>query len=230
MNVISGKISSVLHPIELMLLLMRNWLRGLTSAGRIQYFYVLVGRFDNADGSSAGLAPPRYPCNPAADSSATTKQSHTHRKSSRRRQMDSRNIYRWFLSRYNRKFFWLSRRAPTWCCSTAMKMLLAFFALGAISTPALAQTCGGGICAIDNSNTSGWKLENYVPNNLVLWFVDTTNCGANGGISFPTSAVDADRNRLVTVIATAKAGGVKVFLRYNVSGSSCTFNSFGFSP
>jgi hypothetical protein len=75
---------------------------------------------------------------------------------------------------------------------------------------------------------TGWRIEDYVPDQLMIWFVDYANCGTSGGVSFPTNAVDVDRNRFIALVASAKAGASQMFLRYNVSNGTCTVVSFGF--
>src|ERR1700736_3880571 len=142
--------------------------------------------------------------------------------------MDSRHKPRWIGigTGHGGTLVPTNRRARPWCCPTT-KMLVAFLALGACGSPVLAQTCGSAVCEIDGY-ASTWRVENYVPNSVVLWFVDSVNCGTKGGVFFASTATDADRNRLLAVIAMAKAVAAQMFFRYNVNNGSCTVASFGF--
>jgi hypothetical protein len=72
---------------------------------------------------------------------------------------------------------------------------------------------------------TSWLIQNYVPNQVVLWF--TGSPCSNGQLTFPSTAVQADQDRLWAMIMTAKATGQTVYLYYiNVDGG-CIIQSFG---
>jgi hypothetical protein len=92
---------------------------------------------------------------------------------------------------------------------------LAFF-----SRPSLAQA----LIEID-AVPSSWLVQNYVPANLTLWFTGSS-CN-NGQLVFPSNAVQADEDRLVSMVLTAKATGQVIRMYYYVSNSACYISSFG---
>jgi len=71
---------------------------------------------------------------------------------------------------------------------------------------------------------TAWKLENYVGNNVVVWYSGTT-CN-NGLLQFTDQATIDDKNRFWATIMSAKVSGKKVFVRYD-NTNSCKINSFG---
>jgi hypothetical protein len=98
---------------------------------------------------------------------------------------------------------------------------LAAAALLVISTTASAQAVAKSITAVPNA----WRLENYVPDAVTLWFT-TSEC-ANGNLSLPAAATKADRDRLFAVVMAGKAASKPVFVYYTVNNGGCTINSFG---
>jgi hypothetical protein len=86
--------------------------------------------------------------------------------------------------------------------------------------PATAQTLTG-ITAVPTS----WLIQNYVPNQLVLWFTGST-C-TNGQLVFPSTAIQADQDRLWATVLAAKATGQQIIVYYYVSGGGCFISSFG---
>jgi hypothetical protein len=73
-----------------------------------------------------------------------------------------------------------------------------------------------------------WMIQDYVPQNVVLW--DTGSSCTNGQIVFPSTAVQADKDMLLAVIATSKATGAPLNLYYTVSSGTCYIASFALSP
>lgn len=72
---------------------------------------------------------------------------------------------------------------------------------------------------------TGWRLESYGANAVVLWY--TPSVCATGQIVFSANAPTIEHNRLYATVLAAKASGAKVFVNYNVSGGVCTIVSFG---
>lgn len=70
-----------------------------------------------------------------------------------------------------------------------------------------------------------WKLENYINDNVVVWYAGSS-C-VNGRLLLPGNASLDDKNRLWSVIMAAKVSSKKVFVRYDNSTSSCFIESFG---
>ncbi|WP_065187575.1 hypothetical protein [Shewanella woodyi] len=70
---------------------------------------------------------------------------------------------------------------------------------------------------------SGWKLENYFGDSLVVFF-SGSSC-TNGRLSFPSNATVDDKNRFWSLILSAKATNSKVFVIYQ-DNSNCTLVSF----
>jgi hypothetical protein len=87
-------------------------------------------------------------------------------------------------------------------------------------TPASAQT----LVAIQAVPTS-WLIQNYVPNQVVLWF--TGSSCTSGQLVFTSNAVQADQDRLWAMILAAKATGQQVIVYYYVSDGGCIIQSFG---
>ena len=72
---------------------------------------------------------------------------------------------------------------------------------------------------------ASWLVQNYVPANLTLWF--TGSSCSNGQLIFPANAVQADQDRMVSMILTAKATGQQIQIYYYVSNGLCYISSFG---
>jgi hypothetical protein len=72
---------------------------------------------------------------------------------------------------------------------------------------------------------SAWLIQNYVPNNTDLFY--TGSSCLNGQLIFPSTAVQADQDRLWALILTAKSSGQQVLLYYYVTGGNCYISSFG---
>jgi len=95
----------------------------------------------------------------------------------------------------------------------------AVLAIGALS-PVCAGATEVGVVGVPTA----WRVENYVPDSVVVWFTGAT-CAPNGGLSLPTNSVTADRERLFATIMYGKAAGKQVFIYYDPS--TCLIVSFG---
>ncbi|MEM6554490.1 MAG: hypothetical protein AAF642_01355 [Pseudomonadota bacterium] len=73
---------------------------------------------------------------------------------------------------------------------------------------------------------TGWKIQNYVPNNVVIWYAPT-NC-VNGKLTLPANATDQDRDRLWALILSAKMAQAPVQIYYEryEDGRHCRITSF----
>lgn len=70
---------------------------------------------------------------------------------------------------------------------------------------------------------TNWRLQNYVNNNVVIWF---TNSGCpSGHLVFPGATAD-DLNRLWSTVLAAKLGGRNIGVSFNKTGDSCQITSF----
>jgi hypothetical protein len=95
-------------------------------------------------------------------------------------------------------------------------------------TAAVAAFVGGSASAQTLYSVTGvptnWQIQNYVPNNVVVYY--TGSSCVNGALSLPSTAVQADMDRLWALMLTAKATGQQVTIYYTVSGSDCLIASF----
>jgi hypothetical protein len=103
--------------------------------------------------------------------------------------------------------------------SNQTKRLAILLLILIFSKLALAQT--GSIIAIPST----WRLENYVSDNVVLWYTGST-C-ANGLMKLPVSASKADRDRLWVTVSLGKSSDKKVFIIYYPQSTTCEIISFG---
>jgi hypothetical protein len=71
---------------------------------------------------------------------------------------------------------------------------------------------------------SGWRLQTYVPNNVVLWY--TGSVCPNGQLAFRPTATDKDKDRLWITVLTGKAAQKRVVVYYTQEGTSCWIDSF----
>jgi hypothetical protein len=106
-------------------------------------------------------------------------------------------------------------RIPKSLSRPAILVLAALFL-----SPASAQSIVG-ITAVPTS----WLIQNYVPNQVVLWF--TGSPCSNGQLIFPPTAVQADQDRLWAMILAAKATGQQVVVYYYVNNGACIISSYG---
>jgi hypothetical protein len=95
---------------------------------------------------------------------------------------------------------------------------LTIAALG--SSAASAQT----LTLIEGS-TAAWRLQNYVPNSVALYY--TGSPCTSGSLVMPSTAVQADQDRLWALIMTSKATGNSVYMYYSEDAGVCTISSFG---
>ena len=72
---------------------------------------------------------------------------------------------------------------------------------------------------------TNWRLENYAANGGVnLWY--TGSPCANGGLVLPASATENSKDRLWSLILTAKTSNRPVGIIYHSDGVSCIIDSF----
>lgn len=76
-----------------------------------------------------------------------------------------------------------------------------------------------------STTPTAWRLQNYVPGNVVLWFAGTS-C-ASGQATLPASATTEDRNRLYATVLSAKMSAKPVFIYYDNAAAGCPITSFG---
>lgn len=89
---------------------------------------------------------------------------------------------------------------------------------GFVTAPALADD------AMIYDYPTNWRLQNYENNSqpVTLWYTGS-NCD-NGHLILPASATEEDRQRLFSLILTAKAANQKVGVFYD--SSTCVISSF----
>ncbi|HEY9692822.1 MAG TPA: hypothetical protein V6D15_11485 [Oculatellaceae cyanobacterium] len=85
-------------------------------------------------------------------------------------------------------------------------------------TPAFAQAI------IIFAVPTDWRLENYPGSNITLWNTGS-NC-ASGKLSFPSTATEADKNRLFSMIMLAKATSRPAGIYYINTNGNCVIQSF----
>jgi hypothetical protein len=71
---------------------------------------------------------------------------------------------------------------------------------------------------------TGWRLQNYVSNGVNIYF--TGSSCVYGGLSFSASATSDDKNRLWSMVLTAKATGKAVGIFYETVSGNCNITSF----
>jgi hypothetical protein len=77
-----------------------------------------------------------------------------------------------------------------------------------------------------NGVPTSWKIENYIPSNVALWF--TGSLCANGALQIPATATEDDKSRLYATIMNAKIAGLPVYISYEPS-PNCQIQSFALS-
>jgi len=77
---------------------------------------------------------------------------------------------------------------------------------------------------------TGWKLQNYVSENVVIWYSGSP-C-ANGQLTFGANATVNDKNRLWSLIMAAKISGasVEVYYEDSLAPTNCIITSFSLIP
>lgn len=101
-------------------------------------------------------------------------------------------------------------------------------ALGGAATAAAVLACGAPASAeeILVESPANWRLQNYVNNNVVIWFTGAAAQGCTTGqLTFPGATSD-DLNRLWSTVLAAKLGNRSVGVTYNKNGGSCQMTSF----
>jgi hypothetical protein len=80
------------------------------------------------------------------------------------------------------------------------------------------------------TNPTGWRMENYANNSIVIWSAGSPCAG--GSIFLPGNFTAADANRLWATVTTAKTTGKKMFVYYDNANAptSCPILSFGLDP
>jgi hypothetical protein len=73
---------------------------------------------------------------------------------------------------------------------------------------------------------TSWKIENYIPSNVTLWFTGSS-CG-NGVLNMPVTATEDDKSRLFAAIMNAKVAGLPVYITYEPA-LNCQIQSFALS-
>lgn len=101
-----------------------------------------------------------------------------------------------------------------------MKKILAF----ALSATTLLAASSAVADANIEGSVSGWRLQNYVPNNITVFF--TGSSCAQGALTFGTAATADDRNRFYSLILTARTTGKKIGVFYETASGSCQIQSF----
>ncbi|MBW8859251.1 MAG: hypothetical protein JF570_05825 [Caulobacter sp.] len=74
------------------------------------------------------------------------------------------------------------------------------------------------------STVIGWRLQNYVPNNLVVYY--TGSPCTSGSLTFGPAATADDRNRFYSLILTARSTGKKIGVFYETVSGGCQIQSF----
>lgn len=101
-------------------------------------------------------------------------------------------------------------------------------ALGGVATAA-AVLAGGAPASAEEilvESPANWRLQNYVSNNVVIWFTGAQAQGCTSGqLTFPGATSD-DLNRLWSTVLAAKLGNRSVGVTYNKNGGSCQMTSF----
>jgi hypothetical protein len=70
---------------------------------------------------------------------------------------------------------------------------------------------------------TGWKIENYIPGQVVIWF--SGSLCANGQLLLGKNATEGDKSRLYATIMNAKIAGSSVYVKYD-EYANCQIQSF----
>lgn len=70
-----------------------------------------------------------------------------------------------------------------------------------------------------------WRLENYVPDNVVIWYSGSP-C-TNGQLLLPGNAKKEDRDRLFATASLSRSTNRPMFVYYIINGNRCEIVSFG---
>jgi hypothetical protein len=90
--------------------------------------------------------------------------------------------------------------------------LLSFVATASAGTPVYLE-----------ESPAKWRLQQYEPNTPAIYFTGSS-CPA-GGLQFAATATTEDKDRLWSLVLSAKSYNRKVFVIYDPSG--CVMSSFG---
>ena len=96
--------------------------------------------------------------------------------------------------------------------------------LSALSLSQLASANDVGLVA----NPATWRLQNYAPDNLVLWWTGSP-CGSNQKLTTGNLS-PSDKSRLYATILAAKMTSKKIYVYYddtNGANGNCAITSFG---
>jgi hypothetical protein len=99
------------------------------------------------------------------------------------------------------------------------------FSIPIVLTTATIWSCVASAQAVIQGSTASWRLQNYVPNQVTLYF--TGSPCTSGSLVMPSTAVQADQDRLWALILTSKATGNPVYIYYYNNAGVCTISSFG---
>ncbi|KCZ52374.1 hypothetical protein HY29_18025 [Hyphomonas beringensis] len=83
------------------------------------------------------------------------------------------------------------------------------------------------VLTLIQDDPSDWLLENYINDNVVLWYTPS-NC-ASGALNLPAGTSNEDRDRFWSLMLSAKLSGSEVqiyYYRYD-DARSCIISSFG---
>lgn len=109
----------------------------------------------------------------------------------------------------------MSFRAAKW-------LTLPATALAALAAP-LMPSAASAETLIEESPTP-WRLEINGPDSILISW--TSSSCVYGRLIMGSSLTSADKDRLWSLILSAKLGGKKVGIAYNVSGSDCVISRF----
>jgi hypothetical protein len=90
----------------------------------------------------------------------------------------------------------------------------------------------GSDTAFADNNIQGspasWRLQNYVGGLVSIYYSGST-C-TNGLLNLPASSSADERNRLWSLVMTAKATGSTVGIFYETTSGNCNITSFYYPP
>jgi hypothetical protein len=96
-----------------------------------------------------------------------------------------------------------------------------FFGIAALALVLSTNVSAAGFSGVP----TGWKLESYGANGVVLWYTPST-CG-NGQLLLPAGSTVTDHNRLYATVLAAKSANISMFIIYEIKDNYCFITSFG---
>ncbi|KOP26167.1 hypothetical protein AMR41_12990 [Hapalosiphon sp. MRB220] len=106
---------------------------------------------------------------------------------------------------------------------TMIRFLLPLLCFIPLQQAAFAQVVRGTLIVSGVAKT--WRLENYVPDNVVIWY--SGSACASGQLILPASATKEDRDRLFTTVSLSKTTDRPIFVNYVINSGICNIVSFG---